>query len=151
VQVDTNAQQLDANKFFFGLPQPEQVNHMVVFMTGAMPFADGFGGAVYLGWPNPEPPHEPSWQLLGFISNDKPSAIFKLARTRPFESEAPQQSPFTMMEVESMVHESTAGMAQIGIVIEPLQELAMQTPVPAATAATVPDFVLFTDVGTQSK
>ena len=32
--------------------------------------------AVYFCWPNPA---GPSWQLLGLLSNDKPSAVFKVA------------------------------------------------------------------------
>jgi hypothetical protein len=34
------------------------------------------GGAVYLSWNG-------VWQYLGFVSNDKPSAIFKVSSARP--------------------------------------------------------------------
>ena len=67
-------------------------------MTGAVPFDDGFGGAIYLCWPFPEP----SWQLLGFLSNDKPSAIFRISGIRP-PSEI-MAVPFAMPE---------AGIAQV--------------------------------------
>lgn len=56
----------------------QSINHIVVFLTGQVPFADGFGGSIYFGWPTDE--GGISWQLLGFITNDKPSAIFKIAK-----------------------------------------------------------------------
>ena len=53
----------------------ESVNHVVIFLTGAIPFPEGMGGAVYFSWP--QPGGGQSWQLLGTISNTKPSAIFR--------------------------------------------------------------------------
>lgn len=50
----------------------------MVFLTGQVPFTDGFGGSIYFGWPTDE--GGVSWQLLGFITNEKPSAIFKIAK-----------------------------------------------------------------------
>lgn len=35
--------------------------------------------SVYLCWPNPEP----SWVLLGYITNQKPSALFRIVNVRP--------------------------------------------------------------------
>ena len=49
---------------------------MVIFLTGIQPFPDGFGGSVYFCWPK----MQTSWHLLGYISNQKPSAIFKIAK-----------------------------------------------------------------------
>merc|ERR1740128_1552206 len=34
------------------------------------------GGAVYFAWPDPSG-GPPNWQLLGYITNQKPSAIFR--------------------------------------------------------------------------
>lgn len=61
----------------FTLPDYENVNHVVVFMLGTVPFPAGMGGAVYFSFPDPSVGQV--WQLLGFITNDKPSAIFKIS------------------------------------------------------------------------
>ena len=69
-------QNVDTNKFLLTIPDADTINHIVVFMTGASPLPPALGGSVYFSWPDPNLP--PSWQYLGFISNDKPSAIFKV-------------------------------------------------------------------------
>ena len=54
-------------------------------MTGQQPFPDGTGGAVYFCWPPSHPGQansEPAWQYLGMISNQKPSAIFKISKLK---------------------------------------------------------------------
>ena len=76
-QVQTDAQQIGPTQFVFNLTDVERIHHVVVFLTGVTPFPDGMGGGVYYCYPTPE---GPSPQLLGFIANNKPSAIFKLAK-----------------------------------------------------------------------
>uniref|UniRef100_A0A671UZA4 Protein Hikeshi n=1 Tax=Sparus aurata TaxID=8175 RepID=A0A671UZA4_SPAAU len=76
--VQTDAVQVASDKFVFNLPDYENVNHVVVFMLGTVPFPAGMGGAVYFSFPDPAS-GGPVWQLLGFITNDKPSAIFKIS------------------------------------------------------------------------
>nr|XP_057946878.1 protein Hikeshi-like isoform X2 [Doryrhamphus excisus] len=76
--VQTDAVQVASDKFVFNLPEYESVNHVVVFMLGTVPFPAGMGGAVYFSFPDPAS-GGPVWQLLGFIANDKPSAIFKIS------------------------------------------------------------------------
>ncbi|KAF9976023.1 hypothetical protein BGZ73_009234 [Actinomortierella ambigua] len=70
--VQTNLQQVDVNKFTFQLDDANNINHIVVFLLGTIPFQDGYAATVHLLWPNK------TWQLLGMISNTKPSAIFRL-------------------------------------------------------------------------
>lgn len=60
----------------FQLAQCDSINHVCLFLTGSQPIPEGFGGAVYLCWPKPQP----AWYLLGFIANEKPSVIFKIAK-----------------------------------------------------------------------
>lgn len=69
--------QISSDKFVFNLPDYENVNHVVVFMLGTVPFPAGMGGAVYFSFPDSIGGQV--WQLLGFITNEKPSAIFKIS------------------------------------------------------------------------
>ena len=78
LQVNTNVQEAGVNEYFLTLEDALSVNHIVVFLTGQIPFSEGFGGSIYLGWPAEG--GGVSWQLLGFISNSKPSAIFKITK-----------------------------------------------------------------------
>ena len=88
LQVNTNVQEAGVNEYFLTLEDALSVNHIVVFLTGQIPFSEGFGGSIYLGWPAEG--GGVSWQLLGFISNSKPSAIFKITKVTspPHQSES---------------------------------------------------------------
>ncbi|KAI8079739.1 uncharacterized protein BX664DRAFT_361915 [Halteromyces radiatus] len=70
--VQTNLQQVDVNKYVFELSDPQSINHLVVFLLGTIPFEPGYAATVHLLWPNKD------WQLLGGLSNEKPSAIFRI-------------------------------------------------------------------------
>ncbi|XP_076022180.1 protein Hikeshi isoform X2 [Genypterus blacodes] len=96
--VQTDAVQVSSDKFVFNLPDYENVNHVVVFMLGTVPFPAGMGGAVYLSFPDPAS-GSAVWQLLGFITNDKPSAIFRISGLKAAESE---HNPFSMMASSSV-------------------------------------------------
>lgn len=65
------------DKFVFDLPDYESINHVVVFMLGTVPFPEGMGGSVYFCYPDET--GVAVWQLLGFVTNEKPSAIFKIS------------------------------------------------------------------------
>eukprot|EP00041_Stephanoeca_diplocostata_P012738 m.214083 g.214083 ORF g.214083 m.214083 type:complete len:193 (+) comp19068_c0_seq2:142-720(+) len=127
--VNTDAQQVAENKFAFAIPSPESINHVVVFMTGAAAFPPGTGASIHCFWP------DSGLQLLGFLTNDKPSAIFKIAKTKP-------ANPI----LENPYATSIGGpaVAQIGISIEPLELLVRETPDSAARAPTAADLELFT-------
>ncbi|CAO3620916.1 unnamed protein product [Mucor hiemalis] len=70
--VQTNLQQVDVNKYVFELENAQNINHIVVFLLGTIPFEPGYAATVHLLWPNK------NWQLLGGLSNEKASAIFRL-------------------------------------------------------------------------
>ena len=112
---------MNESQFAFAVPDIDSVNHIVIFLTGAVPLPDEFAAAIYIGWPGPEM----TWQYLGFIANQKPSAIFKLGRSRP------RQSVATPFGGSMFTPHSTA--AQIGISLEPLQQILQMTPVPHST------------------
>jgi len=44
-KVQTNEEPVSENKVIFNIPDADNINHIVVFMTGQIPFPDGFGGA----------------------------------------------------------------------------------------------------------
>lgn len=133
--VQTDAVQVAADKFVFNLPDYENVNHVVVFMLGTVPFPAGMGGAVYFSFPDPASGGGPVWQLLGFITNDKPSAIFKISGLKAGEGGA---HPFGATMAAS------PSVAQVGVSVEPLDQLAQQMPVSSATVSTVDSFMQFT-------
>ncbi|KAJ1789987.1 hypothetical protein LPJ59_005245 [Coemansia sp. RSA 2399] len=104
--VQTNIQQVDVNKYVFELSDAHRINHVVVFLLGTIPFEPGYAATVHLLWPNK------SWQLLGALSNDKPSAIFRLkSAITPEEAEAARMP---------------GANAELGISIEPLQVVEQQ-------------------------
>ncbi|XP_061531367.1 protein Hikeshi [Phycodurus eques] len=133
--VQTDAVQVAPDKFVFTLSEYESVNHVVVFMLGTVPFPAGMGGAVYFSFPDPES-GGPVWQLLGFIANDKPSAIFKISGLRA--GQAGGAHPF------GTVASAAPSVAQVGVSVEPLEQLAQQTPVSGAAASTADTLRLFT-------
>nr|CAG8644206.1 14082_t:CDS:2 [Entrophospora candida] len=72
--IQTNLQQVDVNKYIFELPDAASINHIVVFLLGTIPFDPGYAATVHFLWPG----SEGGWKLLGMLSNEKPSAIFRL-------------------------------------------------------------------------
>ena len=132
-------QQVDANTFVLGLEQVDTINHVVVFLTGQVPFNAEFGGAIYFGWPSPESGGI-SWQFLGFISNDKPSAIFKLAKVKSSEMLV---NPFSQQQMDTIANYRSPTNAQIGILVEPLAEIVQKTASLDTEASKVDNFTEF--------
>lgn len=79
-QVQTDFQQVGERQFLINIPEADSINHIVIFLTGTMALPLGMVGSVYFSWPDPSAP--PSWILLGYISNTKPSAIFKISQLK---------------------------------------------------------------------
>ncbi len=135
--MNTNVEQVDANSFVLSLEQVDTINHVVVFLTGQVPFSQGYGGSVYFGWPSPEAGGI-SWQFLGHISNDKPSAIFKIAKIKAAEQSS---NPFSLQLMQSLAYSPSN--AQIGIMVEPLAEISQKTVSPDTVASQVQSFTEF--------
>ncbi|XP_058470680.1 protein Hikeshi [Solea solea] len=140
--VQTDVVQVASDKFLFNLPDYENVKHVVVFMLGTVPFPAGMGGAVYFSFPDPcggGGGGGPVWQLLGFITNDKPSAIFKISGLKAVEG-GPGPAPLFGTSGSSV----SSSVAQLGVSVEPLEQLAQQIPVSSSAVSTVDSFVQFT-------
>ena len=136
--MDTNAQIASPTQFYFTIENVEGINHVVVFLTGQTPFSDGFAGGIYFGWPMPT--GEVGWHYLGYISNDKPSAIFKIANIK---SSANSQNPFGQAMIDGLGGLS-ATTALIAVSVEPVGEIVQQTPVSNSQASTADSFTEFT-------
>merc|ERR1719419_1328250 len=93
------------------------------------------GGAVYFAWPQPGG-GEPVWQLLGSISNAKPSAIFRISRLK--------QSDENLSSTNSFLGQGRGRTnAVVGISVEPLITLQGLTPAAQTEAAKVSTFMEF--------
>lgn len=139
--MNTEVNQVDQNTFLLGLPDAEAVHHVVVFLTGQMPFSEGYGGSIYMGWPSAEG-SDISWQYLGYIANEKPSAIFKLVK--PKEKANMVQNLFSQELMDTM---AAAGQqhthAQVAIMVEPVSEIIQKVPASNTEASTVDNFTDF--------
>ncbi|KAL9692224.1 hypothetical protein quinque_015837 [Culex quinquefasciatus] len=124
--VQTDFQQITDSQFLINIPEADNVNHVVVFLTGTIPFPDGMAGAVYFSWPDPNAP--PCWQLLGYISNTKPSAIFKISQLKKLDEMA-TNGPTNVFGTNLPI----SHIAQIGVSIEPEASLLQQTPATTTT------------------
>lgn len=129
--VQTDFERIDDAHFVINIPDADSVNHIVVFMTGAEPFPERIGGSVYFSWPNPCGP--PTWLYLGHISNTKPSAIFRIGKQKHDDVSA---HSFGMQQFSHV--------AQIGISVEQLSLIALQTPASTTSPSNVDSFTEFT-------
>lgn len=73
--------------------------------------------SVYFSWPDPNAP--PNWQFLGYISNNKPSAIFKISSLK--KNHEFENSNLGIFGIGKISH-----VAQIGISVEPLTIIEQQ-------------------------
>ncbi|KAG5519248.1 hypothetical protein PMAC_002336 [Pneumocystis sp. 'macacae'] len=112
--IQTNIQQIENNKFIFVLENALTINHIVIFLLPDKSFHDNFGATVHFQYSGK------SFQLLGGLSNKKPSAIFRLKNisiTNNLNSEADEM-------LDSA--ESLSISAILGISIEPLLSIEQQ-------------------------
>lgn len=131
-------QQIDESKLLINIADADNLNYLVIFLTGVIPLPlgtaagkfepqfsvspvakDSFPG-VYFSWPDPNSP--PKWQYLGHISNSKPSAIFKISQFKKLH-EIEDSAMSELFGSSQISH-----IAQIGISIEPESSIIQQTP-----------------------
>merc|ERR1719499_1888716 len=93
------------------------------------------GGAVYFAWPQPGG-GDPMWQLLGSISNNKPSAIFRISRLKQSDENLNITNSFMSLG-------QGRANAMVGISVEPLVNIQGQTPAAQTEAVKVSTFMEF--------
>ncbi|KAH9474638.1 Protein OPI10-like protein [Psilocybe cubensis] len=128
--LQTNLIQVDETHAYFELPNASTINHVCVFLLGTVPFPDGFGAAVHFFWPGK------GFQLLGVLSNEKPSAIFRLKGTYSGPSSSTAQNKFSSYSSvgPDMQQDVTA---ILGLSIEPISTIQQQLEqLPSALAST---------------
>ncbi|KAF8874837.1 DUF775-domain-containing protein [Infundibulicybe gibba] len=118
--LQTNLQQVDETHAMFELQNASTINHVCVFLLGTIPFPDGYGATVHLFWPGK------GFQLLGMLSNEKPSAIFRLRGTFvPINDMSSTHSKFSSMS--SMEQDVSVDVTAIlGFALEPLPHIQSQ-------------------------
>jgi len=117
--LQTNLQQIDETHAVFTLENPASINHLCVFLLGTVPFPEGYAATVHFHWPGR------GFQLLGMLSNDKPSAIFRLRGTYTAANDTSgSHAAFSSAANDATMSDaSSAGgdtQALLGISIEPL-------------------------------
>ncbi|ETW77084.1 hypothetical protein HETIRDRAFT_421266 [Heterobasidion irregulare TC 32-1] len=128
--LQTNLQQIDDTNAAFELPAAGSINHICVFLLGTVPFPEGYGATVHFFWPGR------GFQLLGMLSNDKPSAIFRLRGTftSPTSSTQPAH-PHAFLSSTPPAGASDDVTAILGLSIEPLDQIYARTGALAKTGA----------------
>jgi hypothetical protein len=114
--VQTNLVQVDSSKYVFELSHAETINHLVIFLVGEQ-FPQGYGATVHFLWPQQQ---NPQWSFLGILTNEKPSAIFKLGQ------KSLNKSSEMLLDEDPAFVATTTAVAQLGISIEPIQNVLSQ-------------------------
>ncbi len=145
--------------------RPES-NHVVVFLTGHLPFPPGMGGSVYIVGESQQSiggqasSGVKDYIFMGFISNDKPSAIFKLAQNltpnlTPAASAAntprgvPQQNALETSIVLANVRPPD-NYKELRVLVEPLADIGQKVTPKEVEANRKADYVSFTRAMCQS-
>ena len=117
--VQTDFTTLDATHEALLLVDADSINHLCVFMTGLQALPADVAAAVYISFPTTSSDQSPAdWHYLGYVTNEKPSAIFRIARLR----HSPSMYTFTGAQLlaPAVVQQSQA---QLGIALEPLADV----------------------------
>lgn len=114
-------------KFAFTFPAYPKFNHIVVFFLPGTVLPPDTAAAIYIQSPESKPtPNGPEFRFLGAISNEKPSAIFKIgSSSQPRRSEAEEEDQM-LDEDATAARDATNGQVTLGISIEPAQSVAAQ-------------------------
>uniref|UniRef100_A0A6G1S5Q6 Protein OPI10 n=1 Tax=Aceria tosichella TaxID=561515 RepID=A0A6G1S5Q6_9ACAR len=145
--VDTSFQQVDANKFLITIQEAETINHLVIFLTGMLP--PDTVGCIFFSLPDPNA--SPTWHYLGYLTNQKPSAIYKLSnltQSKLLTNNGTSYDNSTDVPTSGIgfnyVQNYTLLVGQVGISIEPFtNEIAQLVPAIETTASNANLFTEF--------
>ncbi len=118
----------------------ENVNHVVVYMTGEVPFPDGYAGAVYFNY---QLNGEAKWIYLGKLCNEKPSSIFKITNLKNEITNSMAQAIGGFSSAAAAL--SNIYVANIGISVEPIAQIDALTPAADTSSANLNEFAQFTE------
>lgn len=138
--IQANFVQAGDTEFVTEVADAGSINHVVVFLTGIMPFPEGTGGSVYIRWARGGG-MEPNWHFIGFICNQKPSAIFRVGQLHKMD--AAHEGVFASMA--PAFASAAQGCAQIGISVEPLNIIAGKVPAAGTTPSIQSSFMEFAE------
>ncbi|CAM4891015.1 unnamed protein product [Rotaria socialis] len=121
-----NFQQVSETQFVIPISDIDHVNHLVVFMTGQIPFPENYGGG-----------GKYYFTLVG-----QPSAIFKIGKIKDIESKIGSSlAPTLFSGFQHQTAIPTDGL--LGISVEPLSQLDQQIQPHDITPSTVASNVEF--------
>lgn len=149
--MDANFQQVDTNKFLIIIPNAESINHVVVFLTGLSSLPNEAAACIFFSLPDATA--APTWIYLGYLSNEKPSAIYKLTNLTQSKlrglavNGATNSNSLALMTNNNSpafnYAQSPVLQAQIGISIEPMSLVSGLVPAIETTASKETNFSEF--------
>lgn len=110
-------------------------------MTGVVQLPIGTASSIFFSLPDPSAP--PTWHYLGHLTNEKPSAIYRLSnltKLKPERVDSGLQAPGLAFNYTQspVVH-----VAQIGISVEPLEAVLQMVPAIETVASNATTFTEF--------
>ncbi|KAF9476070.1 DUF775-domain-containing protein [Pholiota conissans] len=115
--LQTNMIQVDDTHAYFELFSASTINHICVFLLGDVLFPEGYGATVHFLWPGK------GSQLLGYISNDKPSAMFRVKSTFADNENSAAYNKFSVYSTPPTMQNVTA---ILGLSVEPMPQIQEQ-------------------------
>ncbi|GMM38566.1 Opi10 protein [Saccharomycopsis crataegensis] len=112
------AQQVENLKFVFNVDNSANISHVSLFILPDTPFDPNYTALIYFQLPNSS---SSDFKLLGKLSVDKPSAIFKIKNSAATKQPAILNTPFAQIDDDMMVDDDNSTNNQ-GATIHSLDE-----------------------------
>lgn len=121
-------------------------------MTGLVQLPPGTAGCIFFSLPDPNAP--PTWHYLGYLTNERPSAIYKLSNLTQSQLRVGSQESETQTTL-TQTNNSNGGLgfnysqspvhhvAQIGISVEPMDSVSQMIPACDTSASKISSFAEF--------